>query len=80
LEEWEPLRDEAFYTKQYQEEQLDNELSDIYNRRSFRLWVFKKEDSSRSIGTVGFSNIVWGAFQSCHLGYKLDKDEINKGS
>jgi [ribosomal protein S5]-alanine N-acetyltransferase len=21
----------------------------------------------------------WGAFLSCHLGYKLDKDEINKG-
>lgn len=79
LEEWEPLKGEEFYTKQYQEEQLDNELSNIEIKRSFRLWVFKKEDSNRIIGSVGFSNIVWGAFLSCYLGYKLDKDEINKG-
>jgi ribosomal-protein-alanine N-acetyltransferase len=34
---------------------------------------------SKTIGTVSLSNIVRGPFQSCHLGYKLDKDEINKG-
>jgi len=79
LEPWEPLRSKEFYTKQYQEEQLENEFSNINDKRSFRLWIFKKEDSSKIIGTVGFSNIIWGAFLSCHLGYKLDKDEINKG-
>ena len=31
------------------------------------------------IGNISFSNIVRGNFLSCHLGYKLDKDEINKG-
>lgn len=79
LEEWEAVKSDEFYTKKYQEEQLDNELSNIENESSFRLWVFKKEDSSRIIGSIGFSNIVWGAFLSCYLGYKLDKDEINKG-
>lgn len=79
LQEWEPLKSKEFYTKEYQEKQLDSELSDIENKRVFRLWIFKKEDSSRIIGTVCFSNIVWGAFLSCNLGYKLDKDEINKG-
>ena len=79
LEEWEPVRSKEFYTREYQEKQLDNELVDIESKRSFRLWIFKKEDSTRIIGTVSFSNIVWGAFLSCHLGYKLDKDEINKG-
>jgi ribosomal-protein-alanine N-acetyltransferase len=79
LEEWEDLKTEEFYTKQYQEEQLDKELSKIENKSSFRLWLFKKEDLSRIIGSVGFNNIVRGAFLSCHLGYKLDKDEINKG-
>ena len=44
-----------------------------------RLWIFKKGDMSRVIGTVAFNNIIRGAFLSCHLGYKLDKDEINKG-
>lgn len=79
LEEWEPIRDEEFYTKQYHEEQLDKEAFNIDNGSSFRLWVFKKEDDSRIIGSVCFTNIVSGAFLSCYLGYKLDKDEINKG-
>ncbi len=79
LEEWEPKRSEEFYTKEYQEEQLDKELSDINNKRSFKLWIFIKEDRSRIIGSVSFTNIIWGAFLFCYLGYKLDKDEINKG-
>ncbi|AHF07112.1 GNAT family N-acetyltransferase [Desulfitobacterium metallireducens] len=79
LEEWESIKDEDFYTKQYQEEQLEKELLNVENNSSFRMWIFKKQDDNRIIGSVGFSNIVRGAFQSCHLGYKLDQDEINKG-
>lgn len=79
LEKWETVKTNEFYEKQYQEEQLDKELSNIENKRSFRLWIFKKENSNTIIGSVVFNNIVWGAFLSCHLGYKLDKEEINKG-
>lgn len=79
LEEWEPVKSKEFYTKQHQEEQLGKELANIENNNSFRIWVFKKEDDSKIIGSVGFNNIVRGAFLSCHLGYKSDKDEINKG-
>lgn len=79
LEEWEAVKREEFYTNKYQEEQLGEELSNIENKRSFRLWVFKKDDDNRIIGSVGFNNIVRGAFLSCHLGYKLDKEEVNKG-
>ena len=42
-------------------------------------WIFKKNDENRIIGSIGFSNMVWGVFLSCYLGYKLDKDEINQG-
>ena len=79
LEEWEPIKNEEFYTKQYQEEQLYKELSNAKNGNSFRVWIFKKQATNRIIGSIGFNNIVKGAFLSCHLGYKLDKDEINKG-
>lgn len=79
LEEWEPYKSEEFYTKEYHEKQLTNELLNIENGNSFRLWIFKKDDDKRIIGSVGFNNIVRGAFLSCHLGYKSDKDEINKG-
>lgn len=79
LEEWEPVRSEDFYTKQYHEEQLDKELTNIKNNNSFRLWIFKKQDDCRIIGSVAFNNIVRGAFLSSYLGCKLDKDELNKG-
>lgn len=42
------------------------------------MYVFNKGEN-RIIGVVALSNIVYGAFLSCFLGYKLDKDEINQG-
>lgn len=79
LKEWEPIKHEEFYTRSFQEDQIERELDLINNGTSLRLWIFKINDENRIIGSVAFNNIVRGAFQSCHLGYKLDKDEINKG-
>lgn len=79
LEEWEVIRDNEFYTIEFQESQLEKELSLIENGSMFKLWIFKKGDGDKVIGSIAFNNIVRGAFLSCHLGYRLDKDEINKG-
>jgi ribosomal-protein-alanine N-acetyltransferase len=57
---------------------LEKDLVSINNGSSFRLWLFKKAGDKRIIGSVGFNNIVRDAFLSCHLGYKLDKAELNK--
>lgn len=79
LTEWEAVKSEEFYTQFYQRKQIDLESKLIEEGRTLRFWVFLKGDNRRIIGTIGFNNIVRGAFQSCHLGYKLDKDEMNKG-
>ena len=79
LDEWESLKDDKFYTKEYHEIQLEADFASIKNGSSFRLWIYKKEDHSKIIGSIAFNNIVRGVFLSCHPGYKLDKDEINKG-
>ncbi len=79
LREWEPAKSEKFYTKAYHEVQLENDRCMAENRNLLRLWIFKKDEESRIIGSMGFSNIVWGAFLSCYLGYKLDQGEINQG-
>jgi ribosomal-protein-alanine N-acetyltransferase len=79
LEEWEPWRDEAFYTIESQRKQLESDAAGVLNGSGLRLWIFKRDDSQRVIGCFAFNNIVRGAFRSCFLGYKLDKDEINKG-
>lgn len=79
LGEWEPVRGEDFYTREFHEEQLEKDLDSINNNTLLRLWISMKDDDKRIIGSIGFNNIVRGAFLSCHLGYKLDKDELNKG-
>ena len=79
LKEWEPLREEVFYTKEYHEKKLTEDLMSLVKGNLFRLWIFIKGKDNRTIGNVSFNNIIRGAFLSCHLGYKLDKDEINKG-
>ncbi len=79
LKEWESLRGKEFYTQSCQEQLLDEDFRDMENNISLKLWIYKKEDTGRIIGMVTFTNIVRGVFLSCFLGYKLDKDEINKG-
>lgn len=79
LEEWEAVKNDEFYTLEYLEKQLEGELKAIENGNCLRFWLFKKGDASKAIGTFALNNIVRGAFWSCHLGYKLDVNEINKG-
>lgn len=78
LLEWEPVRDQEFYTLTFQQNQIVNELNLISEGRLFKVWIFEKRDNSL-IGSIALNNIVRGSFQSCHLGYKLDEKKINKG-
>ncbi len=41
--------------------------------------VFKKNDKSNIIGFINFSDISFGVFESCRVGYKVDSFERNKG-
>jgi [ribosomal protein S5]-alanine N-acetyltransferase len=79
LKEWEPDRDLYFYTRAGQINQLKYELQEYQAHNMVRLWIFKKGNESKAIGNLCFTNIVYGNFQSCFLGYKLDHNEINKG-
>jgi ribosomal-protein-alanine N-acetyltransferase len=76
LAEWEPLRNEEYYTLEYQKNQLENQIADS---TALKLWISKKGDEDNVIGAMGFTNIVKGVFLNCYLGYNLDKNEVNKG-
>lgn len=76
---WEPRKASGFYTLNYQKEQLDNDMQRINEGNMLRLWISKKNEQHRVIGSISFSSIEKGPFLSCYLGYKLDKDEINQG-
>ena len=79
LKEWETERTEDYFTLDYQRLLIQKEQIVMEHGGSLRLWIFKKEDPATLIGSLGFDNIVMGHFRSCFMGYKIDKDEINKG-
>ncbi len=78
LEEWEPKRGEVFYTDAFHREELIRERQCMDEGSMLKLWICKIGEE-KLIGFASFSNIVRGPFLSCFLGYKLDKDELNKG-
>lgn len=79
LEEWDAHRPLGFYTLEYQQQILEKEFKAYNDGNMLKLWISLKDDPAKVIGFIVFNNIVRGCFLSCHLGYKLDKDHINKG-
>jgi len=78
LKEWDPKPTDDFYTTSYHKNKLKNEYYLFKDHKMVRFWIISKENN-KIIGNVCYSNIIMGNFKSCFLGYKLDKDEINKG-
>jgi len=78
LEEWEPKRSEAYYSLDSITKVIETNNAANENKSGLNLYLLKKGDEN-IIGNIGLSNIVYGVFQSCYLGYKLDIDEVNTG-
>jgi ribosomal-protein-alanine N-acetyltransferase len=79
FKEFQPEREQEFYTYDFQEKQLRDELEYIKANGMLKLWIFKKDNLRHVIGQVTFYNIVPYAFFACHLGYKSDMEELNHG-
>lgn len=79
LEEFEPIRSEEFFTLEYQKKALEKEMADYNEKTAFRFYIRPVSQPQKIIGMIALSNVVWGPFCSAFLGYKLDKDFINKG-
>lgn len=76
LENFEPNRDNIFYTKQVQHNILTETYRQYLNGSSLDFGIYKSE---RLIGKIRLSNIVYGIFKSGIIGYSIDKDEQGKG-
>ncbi len=89
----EPLKSEDFYTVKAQKKILNFEQKELRNGTKIHFYIFLKtpkkvssisriltsNTSNKIIGSITFSNIIRGVFQSCFLGYKLHKDYIRNG-
>jgi ribosomal-protein-alanine N-acetyltransferase len=76
---WNPLRPNDYLTYEYHYTYLKNCLKNYIEQRELRLFMALKTEPELIIGDISCSNIVYGAFLSCHLGYKIDEDMRGKG-
>lgn len=79
LQTWLPIRHENYYTLERQVGILTTKAALFEADEEYRFLLFKRDDNEKVIGEFGFSNIIRGAFDSCFLGYQVDKNEHNNG-
>ena len=76
---FDPQREDAFFTEAEQRILLERDVELAREDRGYRFYLFLRGEPERLIGMVGLSNLVRGAFQSCHMGYKLDGELLCQG-
>lgn len=79
FEKYEPLLGEDFYSEKHQRNILEFEYKNILKLSMVRYWIFEKGNPNKIIGTVSYRNIVKPIYSSCTIGYKMDRDFVNKG-
>lgn len=79
LKPFDPAREEAFFTLEHQREILRAEEAARAAKEGFRFYIVPVDGPETVIGSIGLNNIVWGAFRSAFLGYKLDAAYLNRG-
>ncbi|MCR5581306.1 MAG: GNAT family N-acetyltransferase [Pseudobutyrivibrio sp.] len=79
FEKYEPIMGEDFYTLDHQKRVLEFEHNNILKLIMLRYWIFERNNPRQIVGTVSFRNIVRPIYQSCTIGYKMDRDYMNRG-
>lgn len=79
FEKYEPILGNDFYTLERQKNILDFEHKNIMRLLMVRYWIFHKNNPTQIIGTVSYRNIVRPIYESCTIGYKMDRDYVNQG-
>ena len=78
LQVWEPTRSSEFYTIEYWQNQALSAEQLFQDKQAVKLIALNKTQT-KVIATCNFSNIVWGCFYACHLGFSIDKHHQGKG-
>ena len=79
LEAYEPVREDRFFTEEYQRIVLESQRQAWTEKKGFRFRIAEKCAPDVVIGEVALNEIVMGAFCSCFLGYKLDEEHRGRG-
>lgn len=79
LEPFEPDRVSFFYTKAFQQANLNYEYKLMRDSHMLRFWLFEKGYPEKVIGSVCLQNVIRGSFLSCMLSYKMDRNYLRRG-
>ena len=78
FEQYDVKRADEFFTTEYHERELVTDQKNSDKLVGISFWLMYRGES-RIIGMIALTGILFGAFYSAFLSYKLDKDELNKG-
>jgi ribosomal-protein-alanine N-acetyltransferase len=80
LARWEPPRPEGYFTTVYWQRRIEKDFDEYARGESLRLALFRRGDPEGPLlGRVNFTQFVRGGFQSCFLGYGLDRRCVGRG-
>ncbi|WP_448217492.1 GNAT family N-acetyltransferase [Endozoicomonas sp. 2B-B] len=78
LQPWEPKRSDSYFTLQNFSEMLGENHKNLQEKSSIKLTALTP-DKSEIIGVCNFTNIVFGYFKACNLGYSIGKKYEGNG-
>ena len=78
LAPFEPLRNEDYFTLHNITQRIKGAQSDYDARKSLQM-VFTLAGEHNIIGSINFTNFIFGVFQACYLGFSLDPAYQGKG-
>jgi [ribosomal protein S5]-alanine N-acetyltransferase len=79
LTEWEPTRDESFFTPAGQARELALDDAAWRTATGFPFAILDASDHDRLIGRVALANVVRGVWQNATLGYWVSADVGSRG-
>jgi ribosomal-protein-alanine N-acetyltransferase len=75
---WEPVRHAEFYTEDAVQLMLNGQARENATGSALHLYL-QRPQASNILGIVSLSNIIYGAFLSCFLGYRMARCETCHG-
>ncbi|MBF0548281.1 MAG: ribosomal protein S5-alanine N-acetyltransferase [Candidatus Riflebacteria bacterium] len=78
LAPWEPLREPSYYSPEEGKNRIKEAYEKFFQDTAVHLVGLDKH-KQEIIGMCNFTNIIWGPFQACNLGYSVAKKYQGKG-
>lgn len=75
----EPIRQPDYFTLSFWQRQMEQDMSQARQGQQYRFWLSLPGQPDQIIGMANLSQISRGCFQSCFLGYQMDRAFLRRG-